>query len=227
MCPPRFVKPASCSRARNGVRPGGNDRVEHDLGVARHDVVDELVVVHVVEREVLLAHDRAACGGHDLPHLLVQDMRPDVVGGRQVEALCAGALHEPREERVDLLRGHRSGAEDQRVALLALVLLGVDVERLALLDDGAFDRLTGRAVDAAEDDVDMRARRRAWLPPRRRPSSSVALSSMNSSTGWPSRPPAPVDVVDHHRGRVRVGDPHEGERPGLIGDDADPGGSAV
>ena len=54
------MKPASCSRARNGVRPGGNDRVEHDLGAARHDVVDELVVVHVVQREVLLADDRAA-----------------------------------------------------------------------------------------------------------------------------------------------------------------------
>ena len=70
-------------------QPGRHDRVEHDLGAARHDVVDEPVVVHVVEREVLLAHDRATAGRHDLPHLLVHDVRPDVVGRRHVEALGA------------------------------------------------------------------------------------------------------------------------------------------
>ena len=62
--------------------------------------------------------------------------------------------HQPREEWFDLLRGHRAGAEDQRVALLPLVLLGVDVERVALLHRRAFDGLAGRAVDAAEHDVD-------------------------------------------------------------------------
>ena len=37
--------------------PGRDDRVEHDLRTARHDVGDELVVVGVIEREVLLADD--------------------------------------------------------------------------------------------------------------------------------------------------------------------------
>ena len=40
------------------------------------------------------------------------------------------------------------------MALLALVLLRVDVERLALIDRRALDGLAGGAVDAAEDDVD-------------------------------------------------------------------------
>ena len=34
---------------------------------------------------------------------------------------------------------------------------------------------------------------------------------------------AVVDVVDHHLGDVDVGDAHEGEGAGLIGDEADPG----
>ena len=33
---------------------------------------------------------------------------------------------------------------------------------------------------------------------------------------------AGVDVVDHHLGEVDVGDAHEGERAGLVGDEADP-----
>ena len=66
-------------------QPGRNDRVEHDLGARRHDVVDDPLVVGVVEREVLLADDLAAFGGDDLTHLLVQRVRPDVVGRRHVE----------------------------------------------------------------------------------------------------------------------------------------------
>ena len=112
--------------------PGRDDRVEHDLGARRHDVVDDPLVVGVIEREVLLAHDLAAFGRDDLTHLLVQRVRPDVVGRRHVEAPRPGLLHQPGEERFDLLRRHRTGAEDQRVTLLALVLLRVDVERLGL-----------------------------------------------------------------------------------------------
>ena len=39
-----------------------------------------------------------------------------------------------RAERVDLLGGNRARAEDERIALLALVLLGVDVEGPPLYD---------------------------------------------------------------------------------------------
>ena len=86
------------------------------------------VVVHVVERVVLLADDGAAVRGDDLADLGVQHVRPDVVGRRQVEGPRAGVLHQPREQRLDLLRRDRAGAEDQRIALLPFILLGVDVE---------------------------------------------------------------------------------------------------
>ena len=125
----------------------------------------------------------------DLTNLLVHGVWPDVVGGRHVERLGPRVPHQPRKERLDLLRRHRAGAEDQRVALLALVLLRVDVERLALIDRRALDGLAGGAVDAAEDDVDpllfdeLGAAACAAL-------SSVALSSMNNSIGWPRRPPS-------------------------------------
>ena len=109
----------------------------------------------MVEREVLLAYDLAAVRRHDLADARVHHVRPDVVGGGEVEGPRPGLTHQPRDERVDLLRGHRPGAEDQRVGLLPLVLLGVDVERLALHHDRPLDRLPGGAVDAAEDDVDL------------------------------------------------------------------------
>ena len=119
-------------------------------------------VVHVVHREVLLADDRTALGADDLADLLVHGVRPDVVGRRHVERLRPGVSHQPGKERLDLLRRHRTGAEDQRVALLPLVLLRVDVERVALLDRRALDGLARGAVDAAEDDVDVLLVRRAW-----------------------------------------------------------------
>ena len=190
MCPPRAVKPASCSCSRNGVSPGGTIVLNTTSAPRRHDVVDDPLVVHVIEREVLLADDLAALGADDLTDLLVQRVRPDVVGRRHVEASCAPvSLHQPREERLDLLRRHRAGAEDQRVALLALVLLRVEVERLRLVDHRSLDGLAGRAVDAADDDVDADLARRASSATASATASSVALSSTNSSTGRPSRPP--------------------------------------
>ena len=152
-----------------GREPGRNDRVEHDLRAARHDRLDRLAVVGVVEREVLLPDDRAAVRAHDAPNALVEHVRPDVVGGRQVEGLRARLLHQPGDEGLDLLRRHRTRAEDERVALLALVLLRVQVELPALGDGRARDRLPGRAVDPAEDHIDAGPRSRAWPPwPRRR-----------------------------------------------------------
>ena len=76
--------------------PGRDDRVEHDLGARRHDVVDDPLVVGVIEREVLLADDLAAFGRDDLTHLLVHRVRPDVVGRRHVEAPRPGLLASAR-----------------------------------------------------------------------------------------------------------------------------------
>ena len=54
------VKPASVQLLEERREPGRDDRVEHDLGARRHDVVDDPLVVGVIEREVLLADDLAA-----------------------------------------------------------------------------------------------------------------------------------------------------------------------
>jgi hypothetical protein len=119
------------------------------------DPVDRRPVVDVVEPEVLLADDLPAVGRDDLPDPRVHHVRPDVVRGRQVEGPRPRLPHQPRDERVDLLRGNRAGAEDERIGLLPLVLLGVDVERPALDDGRALDGLPRGAVDPAEDDVDV------------------------------------------------------------------------
>ena len=109
----------------------------------------------MIERKILFADDRAAIGRDDFADLLVHDVRPDVVRRRQIEFLRAGLLHQPGNQRIDLLRRHRAGAEDERVAFLPFVLLGVDVELPALDDGGALDGLPRGAVDAAEDHVDL------------------------------------------------------------------------
>ena len=130
-----------------------NDRVEDHLGAARHDRFDGPAVVGVIEGKVLLADDLAPVGGDQFTDLLVHDVRPNVVRGRQIELLRPGLLHQPRNRRLELLRGHRAGAEDERIAFLPLVLLRVDVESPPLLDGRALDRLPGGAVDATEDHV--------------------------------------------------------------------------
>ena len=157
--------------------PGRHGRVEDHVRAGRGDPVDRRAVVGVIEREVLLADDRPAVGRDDLPDARVHHVRPDVVGRRQVEGLRPRLPHQPRDERIDLLRGHRAGAEDERIGLLPLVLLRVDVERLALDHGRALDGLPRGAVDAAEDDVDVDPARPASRPSAAATVSSVALSS--------------------------------------------------
>ncbi len=220
--PASLREPGLVEQLQERRQPGRHDRVEHDLGTAGHDVLDQPAVVHVVHREVLLADHRAALGRDHLPHLLVQGVGPDVVRRRQVEPARARTTHQPRQQGVDLLGRHRSGAEDQRVTLLALVLLGVDVEGLALLDHRALDGLPRGAVDAPEHDVDLLLHE----PGRCRCGGLVLRRTVldEQLDRVPEQATAAVDVVDHHGGRVHVGDPHEGERPRLVGDDADPRG---
>ncbi len=160
----------------------------------------------------------AAVCGDDLADARVHHVRPDVVGRGQVERLRPGLPHQPRDERVDLLRRHRAGAEDQRVGLLPLVLLGVDVERLALDDGRALDRLPRGAEDAAEDDVD------AIVLTSFLAAAAAMASSVAPSSTWSSRPPEKaaigVDVADDHRGHVRVREPDKREPAGLVRDDS-------
>ncbi len=180
----------------------------------------------MVEREVLLAHDRSAVGRDDLPDAPVHHARPDVVGGRQVEGLRPGLAHEPRDEGVDLLRRHGAGAEDQRVGLLTLVLLRVDVERLALDHGRALDGLPRRAVDAAEDDVDLVLLDELRRALGRRSVVRGAVLEMQLEPA-PQEAALGVDVADDHPGHVRVGAPDDRERAGLVGDDPHLDGIAV
>jgi len=108
-------------------QPWGNDRVEHDLRAARIDPLDGPSVLHEIHGEVILADDLAAARGHELPDLLVHHARPDVVRGRKVETTGARLPHEPRDEGLELLGRDRARAEKERVVILALVLLRVDV----------------------------------------------------------------------------------------------------
>ena len=211
-CPPRFVKPAVVELLEERGEAGRNDGIEDDVGAAGHDLLDRLAIVHVIERKVFLADDLAAVGRDELAHLLVHHVRPDVVGRRQVEFLRAGLLHQPGNERIELLRRHRAGAEDQRVAFLALVLLRVDVELPALHDGRAFDGLPRGAVDAAEEHVDLvvldelgRLGFRDAVDGRAVFEEELELPPEQAAAG--------VDVVDHHLRHIGIGDAHERKRP--------------
>ena len=70
-----------------GLHARRNDRVEHAVDLAVADLVDGRRVLDLVERVVLLEHDLAAVGLDHLARVLVQQLRPDVVGGRHREAL--------------------------------------------------------------------------------------------------------------------------------------------
>ena len=115
-------------------------------------------------------------------------------------------------KRIDLLRRHRAGAEDERVALLALVLLRVDVERLALHDGRTLDGLPRGAEDATEDDVDLIVLDE--LGRHRARDGVVGRAVLEMQLQLPPQQPAlGVDVADDHPGDVGVGEPHEREGP--------------
>jgi hypothetical protein len=100
---------------------------------------------------------------------------------------------------------------------LPFVLLGVDVERLALDHGRALDGLSGGAVDAAEDDVDVIAldqlrglRRRDGVIGRAVLEVELEVAAEQAALG--------VDVADDHSRHVGVGEPDHGERARLVGD---------
>jgi hypothetical protein len=107
------------------------------------------------------------------------------------------------------------------VALLALVLLRVDVQLPGLVDHRSLDGLSRGAVDAAHDDV-----HGGTLDELRRygfrhvvVGGAVLDEQLDGAT---EKAATGVDVIDHHLGDVGIGDAHEGKRAGLIGDEADP-----
>jgi hypothetical protein len=64
-------------------------------------------------------------------------------------------LHQPGNERFNLLRWHRAGTEDERVTFLSLVLLWVNVKLLALHYSRTLDSLPRGAINVTEDHIDL------------------------------------------------------------------------
>ena len=224
--PPRREKPDVVQRLEERRDPGRHDGVEDHVGAALGDPLDGRRVVHVGERVVLLADDRSAGGLDDVPHAAVQHVGPDVVGRRQVERPRAGLSHQPRDQRVDLLRRPGARAEDERIRLRALVLLRIDVERPALLHRRPLDGLPRGAVDAAEDDVDPVALDQPGRSGGRDGVVGRAVLQVQLEPP-PEQPALGVDVADDHPRDVGVGCADERERAGLIGDDPHPDGIGV
>ena len=79
--------------------------------------------------------------------------RPDVVGAHDVDRL-AESLRHPRHDRVDLLIGKLSGADQILVALVAFVVGRVDQELFGRTGD-AQRGLALEAGDHPDDDVDL------------------------------------------------------------------------
>ena len=217
--PPRRVNPESWSCSKNGAETGRHDRVEHDVRPGRGDALDGRAVVGVIERKIFLADDRTAMGRHDLTDPLIHHVRPDVVGRGQIELLRPGLAHQPRDERVDLLRRHGAGAEEERIGFLSFILLGIDVERAALDDDRLLDGLPRRAVDAAEDDIDAVVLHELRGAGGR--DDVVRLAVLEAQLDVPpEQATLGVEIADDHPGHVGIGEPHDRERARLIRDDS-------
>src|SRR5439155_332533 len=78
-----------------------------------------------------------------------------VVSRRQVEFLRPRLLHQPANERFNLLRWHRTGTKYERVTFLSLVLLWVNVKLLAIHYSRTLDSLPRGAINATEDHIDL------------------------------------------------------------------------
>ena len=146
-------------------------------------------------------------------------MRPDIVGARQREPLAA-VLDQPGNELIALLRRGRSGAEQVRRALLALVELRIDVERLAACHDRIFDRVAHRGGDAAEHHVDLVALDQ--LADIADGDRFVGGGVLDKELERPAEQAAGgVDLLDDHLGDIGVGVAGIGDRSGQVGGDAD------
>ena len=178
---------------------------------------NSLAVVSVIEGKVLLSDYRATVGRDNFTDLLVHRVWPDIVSRRQVEFLRPRLLHQPGNERLDLLRWHRAGTEDERVAFLSLVLLRVDVKLLALHDSRTLDSLPRGAVNATEDHIDLILLDELGSFGLRNTICSCTVLKVQIDLS-PQQATVCIDVINHHLGHVRIGDAHERECTRLVRD---------
>src|SRR4051812_43208962 len=107
------------------------------------------------------------------------------------------------------------------MGFLPLVLLGVEVERLALDHGRGLDRLPRRAEDAAEDHV--HAILLDELPGLLLRDGVVRRAVLDGQLELaPEQAALGVDVADDHPGDVGHGEPDDRERSGLVRDDSNP-----
>ena len=196
-----------------------NGGVEYHVDPAGHDLVHSRAVLIVVHGKIFLAHDFAAVLDDDLARILVQHMRPHIVGGRQVE-LLATVLDQPGDKGIALLRRRRAGAEKVRRAFLAFVQLRIDIERLAAVDDGVLDSVAHRTGDAAENDVHLvLGHQLAHLGHRKLLVGGGVFQDHLDRTA--EQAAALVDLLDRHFRHLRVGNAAPTDGAGQVGGDAD------
>ena len=123
----------------------------HEVGLGCLDVLDRLAELRDAERDELLAHHRATVVLDDVAHPLSRDLAEVVVGSDGVDVLAV-LLHHPRDERRELLLGHRTGDDHVGVADAALVLVVVEGEAVELVHDRPVGLARGRG-EAGEDHV--------------------------------------------------------------------------
>ena len=126
-------------------------------------------------------------------------------------------MHQPGNERVNLLRWHRAGTEDERVTFLSLVLLGVDVKLLALHYSRTLDSLPRGAINATEDHIDLILLDELGGFGFRHAICSCTVLKVQIDLP-PQQATLCIDVINHHLGHVCVGDTHEREWTRLVRD---------
>src|SRR5262249_32184528 len=131
-----------------------NDGVEHHLDVVRHDPTDGGAVFYLAHRIVFFQDDLATIVLDELACVFIDRTRKYVIRGRERKA-SAAVLDQPGDEPIALLRQGRPGAKEVGRAFLALVLLGIDVERLPTGNDDVLDGVPHRTGDAAQHEVNL------------------------------------------------------------------------
>src|SRR5439155_11704115 len=140
-----------------------------------------------------------------------------VVSRRQVEFLRPRLLHQPANERFNLLRWHRTGTKYERVTFLSLVLLWVNVKLLAIHYSRTLDSLPRGAINATEDHVDSILLDELGCFGFRYAIGSCTVLEVQLDLP-PQQATLGIDVVDHHRGHICIGDTHEREWTRLVRD---------
>src|SRR5215831_18014049 len=135
------------------LHPWWDHRIEDAIHLAVPYFGNAGRVFGLVNRIILFERNFSTIGLNDLANVFVELLRPDIIGRGQSEAFPALRLDQIGNELVTLLRWCRPGAIEMLGALLALILLWIDVQRTAAVDDRVLDRLAHRAGDPAQNDV--------------------------------------------------------------------------